>query len=394
MPINFTDFSQIPVQKSGFDELLGRYRQGYEGARLPEKLRQEEEHRRLANALQGYNVEEKAIEQPYLSDKYRLANELTQAQFQQVLADAEQKRRFGGINSLSGFAKDAQSTYLLEQMLGPDHPVVQEAKRRTQLDEERIRRNMENTESLIGVRPRNALTQFGKGIQEQREVEQGFYPGAELGREPVKLPEGKQKRLENQYDLQALKKTSDPFVRRAIEQSKNIESVIEGINPEALTQYSGIKGRVKLAEEQLKDQSGKPSKDYLDYLTSKQAALALSKNVRQLMQDSVTPSAQQAIEHLTNPSSLGKSPEAARAQYDHYIKILNNEIKNFQRAVQDSSIFYGDEDEKAYAPDGAVVPPNEAQPSASERHVALKNKRTGQIEMVNEAEARRRGAIK
>lgn len=392
--INFPNFMNAQTSEDPNRRIMDDIAKAYMVGRLPAKNRLEEEASQLANALQGYNVEQKAIEQPYLSDKYRLENELTKAQFEQALADAEHKRRFGQLNALSGFAKDAQSTYLLEQMFGPDHPVVQEAKRRTHLDEDRIRQNMENTESLIGVRPRNALTQFGKGIREQREINQGYYPGAELGGEPINLSEEEQKRFGNQYELKRLKDTSDPYSRRAVEQSRNIDTIIKGIDANDLTRFSGINGRVKLAEEQIKDQQGHPSKDYLKYLESQTAAFALAKAVRQQMQDSVTANAQNAIQHITNPSSLGKSPEAAKAQYDHYIKILKNESANFARSLQDPTLFYGNEEEQAYPPDGITIPTSEVQPNISGKVVAIKNKRTGQIEMVSEEEAKRRGAIR
>lgn len=66
MPINFTDFSQIPVQSSGITDIFGSYLKGYEGARLPQKLRQEEEQRRLANQLLGLQGENFAIQNRYL----------------------------------------------------------------------------------------------------------------------------------------------------------------------------------------------------------------------------------------------------------------------------------------------------------------------------------------
>ncbi len=86
MPINFTDFSQIPVQSSGITDIFGSYLKGYEGARLPQKLRQEEEQRRLANQLLGLQGENYAIQNRYLPQEKEQGLRKGEVDIGQVLA--------------------------------------------------------------------------------------------------------------------------------------------------------------------------------------------------------------------------------------------------------------------------------------------------------------------
>lgn len=82
MPLNLTDYSQLPVQKPWTDTLFEDALKGYETGRAPKKLKEEQKQRELANALKQQELENNPakmdLEKRYKEALINKANTLAQ----------------------------------------------------------------------------------------------------------------------------------------------------------------------------------------------------------------------------------------------------------------------------------------------------------------------------
>jgi len=114
----------------------------------------------------------------------------------------------------------------------------------------------------------------------------------------------------------------------------NIEKTISYIDPEALTQFGGLKGQIKLQREKALASVGKESGSYDKYVESLNAVKLMTKQMRQFYGDSIQPHVQENLEKLNNPSTWSTNPKLARRIFDQTKDILENELGTYRQALR------------------------------------------------------------
>lgn len=266
----------------------------------------------------------------------RLANALTRAK-------TANEERFGGLNSLSGPAKEIQSYEIMKRMYGENHPAVIAAKERLDATLEHTQASAANMRSLVDTAPKRYSTMLNKHNLEASEAAQGIMPGTSTTYSgpfaQVKIDDQAANRIIAQSGLAQIKLTTDPFTRRGLEQAQNIHITRDNIDPLALVGYSGVKGGVQNWMEVAKDQFGNSSEFYQKHQESLVAAKQMAKQIRQLLGDSISSEASEALNAFTNPSSWKVSPETALRKYEKYMGIIDAELETFYKAAEDPTTF-------------------------------------------------------
>ena len=309
--LNLPNFLGAPTQQSPLSQLLPGLQEGYMASRVPAQTRLNEQQMRLANAL--------------------------------TEAKTNTERMYGGLGKLSGPAAQVESYEIMKRIYGENHPATIRAKELIDANLEHTQASAANMRNLVETAPKRHSTQQGKLGIESYEAEKGFLPGTMAQYSgpfaQVKIDDQTANRMIAQRGLEIAKKTTDDFTRRGLEQALNIHKVRESIDPIALTAYSGIKGGIKGWAEIVKDQFGNPSELYEANQQSQVAAKTMAKQVRQLLKDSISKEADDALNALTNPSSWKVSPEIALKKYQTYMGILDREIETFYNAAEDPATF-------------------------------------------------------
>ncbi len=144
-------------------------------------------------------------------------------------------------------------------------------------------------------------------------------------------PESPQAQL---YDLQIQKTTTDSDTRKRSLLASNLEKSMDALNSDDIVRYSGPQGAIKLKKEQTMDLAGHPSEEYLKYKEAQVAAEFEASELRQFFGDSITPEAKNHIRMLTNPSTLSKSPEAAKRQLEKSRAIVKKQLETFRGGLK------------------------------------------------------------
>ena len=201
-----------------------------------------------------------------------------------------------------------------------------------------------------GSNPYYGMPALAKHMKIQEEIDSGFLPGSH-GEVPL-TPE-QQEQYSNQNQLAMQKITTDSKTRTGALQANNLVKTIDSSNLDALVRYSGPKGAAKLSWEVSKDLAGNPSKEYLEHKEAETAATLEAKEIRQFFGDSITPSVQEALKTLTNPSSPFLSQKTAKIQAEKARDVIRKQLKTLQGALK-STEPYGEDAEKT-----KPVAPNE-----------------------------------
>ena len=302
----------------------------------------------------GYLNSEAAAQQitnQYLPDQLRLANEKAQK-----LADNPY-----AYSQLTGTARDYLSLQLLGQRYGEDSPIYQSAKNAMDEKQQAQQGLIAYRQGLTQNNDRRFATPTGKLSVEENDVDLGFLPGT--GRTVPITPE-QQQNLKNRYELKRQKDSSDTDTRKRALFATNAQITLQGIDPYALTQFSGLKGAAKLAEEEVKAQLGKPSDDFLAYQRAKTNATLLAKQVRQMYGDSITPGVQEKLALLTNPSTLRNSPQVALSIFKTFSDILKREAGTFHSALKSTRPYEGPASPDLSKPVSSYVSVNGSSPYA------------------------------
>jgi hypothetical protein len=135
------------------------------------------------------------------------------------------------------------------------------------------------------------------------------------------------------YDLAIQKATTDSDTRRRSLFASNLEKSMDAIDADDITRYSGPQGALQLKAEQAKDLSGHPSKEYLRYKNALQANQFETSELRQFFGDSVTEHVREHLQKISNPSSLGLSPKAAKSQLETSRKIIKKQLDTYRGAL-------------------------------------------------------------
>lgn len=131
------------------------------------------------------------------------------------------------------------------------------------------------------------------------------------------------------YEQAISKGTTDAAIRNKIPYAENVKITMDNINPDALVQFSGPRGHIRLAVESLKAATGNPSEEFLEYQRALTGANTLKKQLRQFWGDSIQPAATEEIGKLTNPSHWTKNPIVAKQQFEQLKKITEQELASF-----------------------------------------------------------------
>lgn len=257
---------------------------------------------------------------------------------------------FGGAN-VPGPAGQIVGLEMVKRLYGENSPQYQQAKSAFDLNQRGVQARVDYQNILSGTAPKRFSTNLGKTAQELEDIKQGFLPGTR-----IPLNEEQKEYYKGKYGLAMLKPTTDADTRKRNLYARNMEITINKINPESLTQYSGIKGVANLANEIRKDQQGKASPEYKAYQTSMTNAKLLAKQVRQFYGDSITPEVQAGLRELTNPTTWLKSPEIAMQNYNSFVDTLRSEAKTYQQAGQSPDVYSGEQGAQISSPQAANQP--------------------------------------
>lgn len=280
-------------------------------------------------------------------------NKLRNAQAQREQARANLP--FGG-EIPPGPAGQTVGLEMVKSLYGENSPQYQQAKSAYDLNTQSIHSRVNYQNTLSGTANKRASTNLGKTAQELEDVRRGVLPGTD-----IPLSEEDQKYYEGKYGLALLKPTTDADTRKRNLYAHNVDITLSKINPQALTQYSGLRGGINLMKDMKDAQTGKASPQYKAYEQSLTNARLLSKQVRQFYGDSITPAVQEGLKALTNPSTWLKSPEIALQNYNTFVDTLRSESKTYQQATESPDVYSGN---SAQAPQGQPpqtnMPPSEA----------------------------------
>lgn len=247
----------------------------------------------------------------------------------------------------------------------------------------------------------------------------------EIMNDPDLSEEEKQQRID-EIDLAIQKKIASPQAANQSLAASNLLLALDRTNLDDLTRYSGVQGQLKLKLHQAMDLMGNAPDEYIRYLKALTNAELEAKEARAMYADSIRKEVQEKLENMTNPSSWGKSPEAAKAKIQAFREILREQAKNYQKALRSTSAYRyetnnptkkqtprskedimrdalqgkevgvvqggeGEPDETLGGyPVGANVPAQQPEIDLIE----VRNKATGQIMTIERSEAKRLGLIK
>ena len=279
-----------------------------------------------------------------------MSNKLKHAQAQREQKMAELP--FGGAN-VPGAAGQVVGLEMIRQLYGVTSPQYQMAEKAFQLSQssEGSRINYQN--ALTGSLPLRYTTPEGKGFIEQSNVSQGASPAGTPGGQsvvpgapPYKSPYGTPEEASNQYELERTKHNVPATTLNKSLMGSNAEQTLQNIDVNALTGYSGIMGAGKLLRDTTKAQMGMASPEFTKYQQALTNANLLAKQYRQMMGDSITPTNQEALNFLTNPTSWVLHPNVAKAKFNTFAETLKRENNMFKSATQNVSAYTGKQPHK------------------------------------------------
>ena len=265
------------------------------------------------------------------------------------LKNAESKRQealselpFGG-QTLPGPAGQIMGLESVRQQYGEDSPQYRMAKGLFDLSNQSVQSRI-NYQNTLANNPERFLTTPGKTIIEEANVREGLQPGGQPWSKQLSADMPSSTDLADQYALLRQKSSSDTDTRKRNLFATNIEKTLDMIDPESLTQYSGLAGTGKKGLNQLLASVGKESKSYDEYLKSKVAADTLAKQVRQFYGDSIQPQMEEKLNRLTDPSFWASNPKLAKQNFLVFKDILSREMKTYREAVKSPSVYQGKEE--------------------------------------------------
>jgi len=114
--------------------------------------------------------------------------------------------------------------------------------------------------------------------------------------------------------------------------AENIEKTLEAINPDDLTQYSGLLGTFQRGYGAVTPLPG--TENYERYQTAKAQSELLADQVRQFYGASISPKMMDKIEKLVNPTAYNLSPEAAKKNFLEIKRLLEAEGETYRQAAR------------------------------------------------------------
>lgn len=255
-------------------------------------------------------------------------------------SDVESARRYGQMGFNPYAAQDAaqaqedkkvaENIQILQYLAQQEKARAIHEQKQSELNEY-IRHNQEIEKYNTGANGRKlgkqyAPTNLGKLYQERDRAIEAYGEGS---------PQAQT------YDLAIQKATSDTDTRMRNLFASNLEKSFEMLDTKTLTQYSGPKGASQLKVDQALDIAGNPPERYLKYKDALGQRDVLADQIKVFLKGA---NSEKALEHynkMTNPSSFGTSPEAAKRQLDASIKLFENEMGTFRNSMKGTSEYTG-----------------------------------------------------
>lgn len=372
MPINFTDFSNIPIREKGIGNIFSDILTGFKMEREPARMAAEQKKLDIANALEGINLEfkrpekEQSLTQQQLNNKILgvtseyarpnaqaalegigLANKTARTNLQWIpgekrseiaLRNAQVEKALGEAKAATdplakalGVKGDIQDAFALEKIksqYGEDSEVYQNAKRFIENSQGAKTALTENRQVNTQLAPKRMSSMVTKLMNERNSVESGIDPitGEQL------TPE-KQEELLGQYDAAVDKAANTAVTIKKSDMFNNAEKTINKVLPniDALFYYSGPKGKTELLIDKGRAAAGNPSKRFIDYSKAKTNMDLYAEQVSQGYGSSIQPSEKQHIRQLTNPSNFLTPASVAKPVFMDILDTVQREAATFSK---------------------------------------------------------------
>jgi hypothetical protein len=342
MAINYPNFLAAPVQKSPFENLFENVLKGYEMQQKPAQMKEEQSARQLANKLREMEVEHKPKEyelndkgkefanalqnkaNQYYEEKFRLDRDLKKAQTQKALSPG----------SAAAKANGKLANFMVSHPNASQEDITEFADKLSQAELKHLNQTTERSEALNRNQYKRDATTIVKKHIELKDIDSGKLPGTD-----VKISEDEQAELRNDLLLSLVKDVTDPKTREKLINASNMNITLDTIDPTALTQYSGAKGRINKLGDSIIESAGKGSEAYKDYRRETIKASAAAKQMRQYLGDSIQPTAQERLDHLTNPEAWNVSPQLAKENFEFIRDLYKRETQTLVRAATDPSLY-------------------------------------------------------
>lgn len=325
-PINYASIEPT----HGISDLVQSLMRGYQASQAPAQMKRQAEAEELQNqfnAIRNRYAPQRAESELNAEMLGAMLKKKQIEGLEQELAMPQEERFLG---KLHGYPAEAFGLALIKQKYGPDSEVYQMAKRRIETEISGKEGLKELREVYAETTPKARATPLAKSNMELEEAREGFVPGTNRT-QIIESPE-RQKQLENQFQLDINKKTSDVDTRKKTLYASNIDKTLNRINVDDLVQYGGIKGQAELRADQLAAATGQTSDRYLRYNEALINSKLLAKQARQFYGDSITPQVQKAIGMMTNPATWKDNPKVAKRIFEALKKTLELETETYRSA--------------------------------------------------------------
>lgn len=320
MAINFTDFSKAPIQESPWANIFENVLKGYQIAEAPRTMKREAQAKELANSLQKLALEHKPKE-------YALSDALKQAQI-------EKARRPAGIGGTALKANGKLANFIVSHPNATQEEITKFADTLSEAELKHLNQTTSRSQVLNETQHTRDAPQIVKKEEALMQIDKGYLPGTQ-----TKLTPDQQAKFKNDVLLSVVKDTTDADTRKKLINATNLNITLADVNPEKLTQYSGAKGQIKKMGDTIRESAGKGSRDYKDYVGEVQKATAAAKQLRAYLGDSIQPSQQERLAHLTNPEAWNVSPALAAANYRYMQDLMKRETQTLVRAGTDATLY-------------------------------------------------------
>jgi hypothetical protein len=347
MAIAFTDFSKIAPQDNGVGDIFGNVLKGYQIEEEPKKMAEEAKAKKLANALQEAALKHKPKE-------YELSDALKVAQINK----ANRTPAAGGKGALKPNAAVANAEYIW-QLNHPNGDTTPEEKAaHTKLLQDAFDTGLEHTAE--GTKRTKVLNDTQEDRAPRSSVEKVHYELSKINRgerpySPTheKLSPEEETKSRNDLLLDIVKKTTDQQTRAKLQNGLNMNITLAEVQPKKLVQYSGIMNKGQKLADFAEEHFGKGSEQFRDYQREVNKAQFAAKQMRQYLGDSIQPTAQQRLDHLTNPEAWNVTPRVAEENFEFMRDLMKRETNTLIRAATDPTIYQAS-GQQAVAPSSGV----------------------------------------
>lgn len=228
----------------------------------------------------------------------------------------------------------------VKQEYGPDSEVYKNAQKYVDADLKIKQSIMDWRNEMTNTVDKRFSSPTGKLFLEKSDVDSGFMPGTNR---TVQLTPEQQKDMSGQYDNRILKDVTDRITRERVLNAQNAETSLKSINIPSLTQYGGAKGQLQFKIDQGLAASGNPPANYRNYQQQATQAVIAAKQMRASLKDSISPSALEVYDDLTNPATWTIDPQTAADKFNTLKKLYNKEMSTFRGALKSPKAYGLDE---------------------------------------------------